>query len=159
LTGGLSWSAEHTLVRTGEATGTWAAIVTVENSTGRDFHDATLKLVAGEPRRERVMPPPQPVETAFRTLAVAEANADLAEQSFALSPLYPRARPAPLRDRESQSLSMIPPRPVKLTPRYLYRGGGPSVTAQLLLENSNAAGLGLPLPGGRVRIYESDPGG
>ena len=30
LTGGLSWSAEHSLVRTGENTGTWATSVTVD---------------------------------------------------------------------------------------------------------------------------------
>ena len=158
LTGGLSWSAEHALVRTGETGATWSASVTVENTSGREFRDATLKLVAGEPRREGTQPP-RPLRATFEGLAVAEAKADLSEQSFADYHLYTLDRPATLRDRESQSLSMITPRPIKLTPRYLYRGGAPGVAAQLLVENTAAAGLGLPLPGGRVRVYEADPSG
>jgi hypothetical protein len=89
----------------------------------------------------------------------AEEKADLGEESFADYHLYTLDRPTTLRDRESQSLSMIAPRVVKLTPRYLYRSGGSGVAVQLVVENSAAAGLGLPLPGGRVRVYESDPGG
>jgi hypothetical protein len=158
LTGGLSWSAEHTLVRTGETGATWSASVTVENTSGREFRDATLKLVAGEPRRDGTQPP-RPMQAAFERLSVAEAKADLGEQSFADYHLYTLDRPATLRDRESQSLSMIAPRPIKLSPRYLYRGGAPGVASQLLVENTAAAGLGLPLPGGRVRVYEGDPSG
>ena len=58
LTGGLSWSAEHTVVRRGDREAVWSANVTVENSTGRDYVDATLKLVAGEPKRDQPRPMP-----------------------------------------------------------------------------------------------------
>ena len=158
LTGGLSWSAEHTLVRTGETSATWAAAVTVENASGRDFRDATLKLVAGEPRRDVTMPPRPMMTMAYRDGAgAAEAKADLSEESFADYHLYTLDRPATLRDRESQSLTMLEPRAVKVAPRYLYRGGAPGVAIQLELQNTDAAGLGVPLAGGRVRIYEPDP--
>ena len=59
LTGGLSWSAEHTVVRKGESVALWSSAVTVENTTGMDFVDADLKLVAGEPSREGPAPTPQ----------------------------------------------------------------------------------------------------
>ncbi|MGH7730003.1 MAG: DUF4139 domain-containing protein [Candidatus Eiseniibacteriota bacterium] len=160
LTGGLSWSAEHTLTRTGEAGAVWAASVTVENASGREFREATLKLVAGEPRRDVAMPPrPMMIRGTALGMAAADEKADLSEESFADYHLYSLDRPATLRDRESQALSMIAPRTVKVTPRYLYRGGARGVTAQLLVENTAAAGLGVPLPGGRVRVYESDLGG
>jgi len=160
LTGGLTWSAEHTLARTGEASATWSATVMVENSSGREFRDATLKLVAGEPRRDVTMPPqPMMARATMMGIAGSEEKADMSEESFADYHLYSLDRPATLRDRESQALSMIPPRAVKVTPRYLYRGGGRGVTAQLIAENTPAAGLGMPLPGGRVRVYESDPSG
>jgi hypothetical protein len=157
LTGGLSWSAEHTLVRTGEGTGIWSARVTVENTTGREYRDATLKLVAGEPSRQGGMPQPM-LRSAVMTLG-AEAKADLGEEAFSEYHLYTLDRPATLRDREIQSLSMLVPRPVKLAPRYFYRGGAGSVTSQILIENTDAAGLGVPLPAGRVRLYESDATG
>src|SRR5439155_10804955 len=126
LTGGLSWSAEHALVRTGENTATWSAAVTVENSTGRDYRDATLKLVAGELRRDVASPMPRRME-AMMGVAAAEKSADLSESGFAEYHLYTLDRPATLRDRESQSLTMLEPRTVKVTPRYLYRGGAGGV--------------------------------
>ena len=51
LTGGLSWSAEHRLVRTGEKTAEWSSMVTVENTSGLSFDVPRLALVAGEPHR------------------------------------------------------------------------------------------------------------
>ncbi|MEK7331420.1 MAG: DUF4139 domain-containing protein, partial [Candidatus Eisenbacteria bacterium] len=158
LTAGLSWSAEHTVVRAGESGATWSAAVMVDNATGHEFRDAALKLVAGELRRETpVSPMPRRME-AMMGVAAAE-KADLSEESFADYHLYTLDRPATLRDRESQTLTMLEPRAVKVTPRYLYRGGASGVAAQLVVENSTAAGLGVPLPGGRVRVYEADPAG
>jgi hypothetical protein len=159
LTGGLSWSAEHVCVRRGEASATWSAGVTVRNETGRDFVDASLKLVAGEPRLQQPMP--QPVaEGRMMTMKMADAGGGaLSEQAFAEYHLYTLERPATLRDRESQRLTMIEPRSVKLEPRYLVRGGGPGVSTQLVVTNDAASGLGVPLPGGRVRFYEADAAG
>jgi hypothetical protein len=161
LTGGLSWSAEHTLVRNGEQKGTWSANVTVENSSGRDFVDARLKLVAGEPNRVLYAPPMPMARAGMVDMAMAaEKQADLSEQSFSEYHLYTLDRPATLRDRESQRLTMIEPRSVTTTPRYLYRGGDPrGVRTQLELQNTSAAGLGVPLAGGRVRLYDTDPSG
>jgi hypothetical protein len=159
LTGGLSWTAEHTLVRSGETGGTWSASVTVDNTSGRDFADATLKLVAGEPNRQGGRPMPVPLRSAVMSMGAEEKAADLGEQTFGEYHLYTLDRPATLHQGESQALTMLAPRTVKLTPRYFYRGGAANVTSQLVIENTNAAGLGVPLPAGRVRIYEPDPSG
>ena len=162
LTGGLSWSAEHVLVREGENGGRWSATVTLQNTCGRDFVDADLKLVAGSPNR---VASPQPIprsnfNQAVATKARALEAPDLSEQTFSEYHLYTLGRTATLRDRETQSLTMIEPKPVRLTPLYLYRGGDArGVMAQLELVNSAAAGPGVPLPAGRVRIYEADPSG
>jgi hypothetical protein len=160
LTGGLSWSAEHTLVRSGETRATWSAAVTVENTTGREFADARLKLVAGEPSRAAGPPVPMPGRAMMMEMSVAAKAPDLSEQSFSEYHLYTLDRPATLRDRETQTLTMIEPHAVTISPRYRYRGGDPrGVQAQLEVVNSAAAGLGVPLPAGRVRIYEPDPAG
>jgi hypothetical protein len=160
LTGGLSWSAEHVLVRRGETAGTWSAGVTVQNETGRDFVDASLKLVAGEPNRVQPMPPPMPMGQERMTFMKAAAAGDnvLVEQGFSEYHLYDLEKPATLRDRESQRLTMLEPKPIKLEPRYLFRGG-PGVRTQVVVQNTAAAGLGAPLPAGRVRFYEPDAAG
>jgi len=160
LTGGLSWSAEHRLTRTGETTGRWATTVTIENTSGRDYRDATLRLVAGEPRR--AVPGPEPRAMVMGAMAMSEravAKADLTEQGFSEYHLYRLDRPALVRDRESQSLVMLTERNVKIEPRYLVRQGLPGVLAQVRLVNDETSGLGVPLPAGRVRVFEPDGGG
>ena len=162
LTGGLSWSAEHTVVRRGEGSATWSTNVTIDNQTGVAFDNAMVKLVAGEPRR--ATPPPMPMAT-FRNqmkeeMMAADGSAAMSQESFADYHLYTLTQPAVLRDREAQSLVMHAPRDVRATPRYFYRGGDPrGVTTQLEVKNDAASGLGLPLPAGRVRFYEADPSG
>jgi hypothetical protein len=159
LTGGLSWSAEHVVVRRGEGAAEWSATVQIENQCGRDFVNADLKLVAGEPRRESG-PVPLPVAKGMAMEMIRSAAApDLSEQAFSEYHLYSLGRPALLRDRETQSLTMIDPHRVQVTPRYLYHGDARGVATQLELVNSAAAGLGVPLPAGRVRIYEPDAAG
>lgn len=161
LTGGLSWSCEHLLVRTGETSGTWSARVLVENTTGRSFEDAKLKLVAGEPARAGGGPV-VPQEKMMRTMAMtADAGgAALTEAAFADYHLYTLPGAATLRDRESQSLVMIEPRSVRLAPRYVYRGGDArGVAIQLEMVNSAKDGVGAPLPAGRVRCFQPDDGG
>ena len=161
LTGGLSWSAEHVLVRRGETSGTWVSRVTIDNTTGRDYVDAIVKLVAGEPARAGGgMPPPMPVMAMRAGVANAMEKADMGEESFAEYHLYTLERPATLRDRETQSLTMYDTRDIKLKPLYLYRGGDArGVRTQLELVNDAASGLGMALPGGRVRIFETDASG
>jgi hypothetical protein len=159
LTGGLSWAAEHVLVRRGETAGTWSTGVTVENQTGRDYVDATLKLVAGQPNRETPQVEAMPMMRA--TMSSADAGAaKMSEAAFADYHLYTLDRAATLRDKETQSLSMLEARPVTLTPRYLYRGGDPrGVRTQLELRNTSSNGLGVPLPAGRVRVFDTDAAG
>ncbi len=158
LTGGLSWSAEHMLVRTGENTATWSTAVNVSNTCGRDFTDAKLKLVAGEPSRTGgPVPPPQPMM--MRTMATADgmAEAKVAEESFADYHLYTVDKPMTLRDRETQAFALIDPRPIAVKPRYLYRGGDArGVLSQLEFVNSAKDGTGAPIPAGRVRCFQPD---
>ncbi|MEO5618237.1 MAG: DUF4139 domain-containing protein [Candidatus Eisenbacteria bacterium] len=162
LTGGLSWGAEHVLVRRGEGRGTWVSRVTIDNTTGRDYVDASVKLVAGEPHRAgRGMPRPMEMAAQVRTSAAdAVEKADMGEETFAEYHLYTLDRPATLRDRETQSLTMYDSRDIKMKPRYLYRGGDAGgVRTQIELVNDAASGLGMALPGGRVRIFETDASG
>jgi hypothetical protein len=157
----LSWSAEHTVVRTGERTATWASDVTVENSTGLDFVGAGVRLVAGEPRRAGGPVPPRPMM--MRSMAaegMLEKTADMSEETFSEYHLYRLARPATLRNRETQKLSMYDAKKIAVTPRYLFRGmEGNTVRAQFEMRNTAAEGPGAPLPAGRVRVYEPDASG
>jgi hypothetical protein len=160
LTGGLSWSAEHTLVRDGETGGTWGSMISIENVSGQDFEVARLGLVAGDPHRDQPMPPPIAGRVMEMNMASQKyaAPADVSEQGFSEYHLYTLDRPALLRDRETQRLVMLEDRSIKLTPRYVVRGGN-TVASQLEVMNTSAGGLGVPVPEGRVRVYEKDSRG
>jgi hypothetical protein len=159
LTGGLSWGAEHTVVRSGETGATWSTAVRVDNTSGVEFRDARLKLVAGEPRRAGGTPQPLPMMRTMAAMDGAAKSADFSEAAFSEYHLYTLDRPATLRNNETQILTMLEPRSVKTVPRYFYRAGAGGVTAQLDVTNTKAQGLGVPLPAGRVRFFERDADG
>jgi hypothetical protein len=159
LTGGLSWGAEHTVVRSGETGATWSTAVRVDNTSGVEFRDARLKLVAGEPRRAGGTPQPLPMMRTMAAMDGAAKSADFSEAAFSEYHLYTLDRPATLRNNETQILTMLEPRSVKTVPRYFYRAGAGGVTAQLDVTNTKAQGLGVPLPAGRVRFFERDAEG
>ncbi len=157
LTGGLSWQAEHVVVRAGEAAAEWSASVLMRNQSGADFQRARVQLVAGEPHRAQA--PPVPAAPIAMRMAAAEA-AEPAERPFAEYHLYTLEGPYDLRDRETRSGTLLAPRSVQVTPRYLYSGQMPGgVRAQLQLVNTKGSGLGVPLAGGRVRFYQRDEAG
>ena len=160
LTGGLSWTVEHTLVRTGETRAVWSAAVQVENTTGRDYVDAALKLVAGEPSRTGA-PSRKAAPMMMRAMSDVDGGGagEMTEAAFADYHLYTLKGPATLRDRETQSLVMIEPRPITVAPRYLYRGDARGVLSQLEFVNSVKDGPAVPLPAGRVRCFQPDDAG
>ena len=159
LTGGLSWGAEHTLVRTGETSAQWSAVVRVENTTGRDYRDANVKLIAGEVSRAGA---PRPVEEMTRAMKAqafmaADAGGAPSEQAFSDFHLYTLPGLVTLRDRESQTLVLLEPKTVAVKPLYVYRGGNASgVQWKLEMVNSAKDGTGAPLPAGRMRCYAPD---
>jgi len=158
LTGGLSWSAEHTLVRTGETTAQWSAAVRVENTTGRDYRDANVKLIAGDVSRVSA-PMPMPEMRAMKVNALMAGDAGVApsEQAFSDFHLYTLPGVVTLRDRESQTLVLLEPKTVAVKPLYVYRGGSAGgVQWRLEMVNSAKDGTGAPLPAGRVRCYAPD---
>ena len=157
LTGGLSWSAEHTLVRTGETTAQWSAVVRVENTTGRSYPDASVKLIAGDISRAGApIPRTEPPMMAMKVLSMDAAGEAPAEQAFADYHLYTLPGTVTLRDRESQTLVLLEPKSVAVRPQYIFGGHAAGVRWKLELVNSAKDGPGAPLPAGRVRCYAPD---
>jgi hypothetical protein len=159
LTGGLSWAAEHQLVRTGETTARWSSVVRVENTTGRTYTDARVKLIAGNVARTGAPPPhlPRPEVMAKMMDQVGNAGGAPEEQAFSDYHLYTLPGTQTLRDRESQTLVLIEAKDVQVKPLYVYRGGDMAgVQSRLELVNNAREGTGAPLPAGRVRAFMPD---
>lgn len=183
LTGGLSWRADYVAVvadgngDAGDDAGARVALsarAIVENTSGTDFTDATIGLVAGDVRR--VSPPAQAKMRAGMRGEMMPMAADAAMSPpppEALGQLHLYALPAPtgLRDRQTRQFALMDTRalPVERTyvseqPAWAFeRAPGattpthPAVTLSFVNPSSDAEGL--PLPAGIARIYARDGGG
>jgi hypothetical protein len=173
LTDGMTWSADYVAVvdaedRLADLVG-W---VTVENRSGAAFENATLKLVAGDVRR--VTPPEMDRMQMMRAevMAAKSAAPSFQEESFFEYHLYTLDRPTTIKDNQTKQLALFqaPGVPVKkklllVGQPWYYRGQAGTLTQDrkvavvLEMKNDKAAGLGLPLPKGTVRVYKKDRSG
>ncbi len=183
LTRGLSWSADY-VARLDPASDEMAleSWATVTNTTGTDFPNAKITLMAGSPSRAAV-------EAKNRRLQDYDVSAPMAEvaeasaltrrpEPRAVGGLYAypvEARASLVQDRMNR-VRMISSGRVPIKRDYSvalpgiggwedgsWRSGGnpPRLNAQLAVSfaNASAGGLGVPLPSGAVRAYELESGG
>jgi hypothetical protein len=179
-TTGLSWSADYTAVLgAGDRALDLAGWVTVNNTSGATYDRAELKLVAGDVHRA---PPPQPVTTVTTREAAAKSEVEedrpaFVEKSFFEYHLYTLGRQTTIADQSVKQIELFDPvESVPIVRKYMYRGapdhpwgGSPlrdrsygtttnrKVDVIVELKNEKTAGLGMPLPMGRVRVYKTDP--
>jgi hypothetical protein len=179
-TAGMSWSADYTaVVAPDEASLDLSAWVTLRNESGVGYPNARLKLVAGDVHRA-----PQPGMTPAMDEAVAlgakraGAEAGFEEKSFFEYHMYTLGRRTSIKENSLQQVELFPPASrVPCRKQFLYYGnpgiphwygGEPNmdrnwgvvtnakVDVYLEFENKAAAGLGMPLPAGRVRVNKVD---
>ncbi len=169
LTGGVSWRADYVANLNPEGNRLdLTALATLANTSGLGFEGASLRLIAGAVNRVAAARPKQ-LRRAMALESVA-ANDGAVQQAVSGRYLYSYDRPLDLADRETKLLTLFQAPSVAVTRHYrfdelvsAYRGAdqlGPVQAAIVLeVENTKAAGLGRPLPGGILRIYEPAPGG
>ncbi|MBY0509668.1 MAG: DUF4139 domain-containing protein [Rhodospirillaceae bacterium] len=175
LTGGLSWHADYVVQYDADAARmdltAWA---TITNTTGVEFKDARLKLVAGDVNR--AAPPPRPMRMMeAKTMAAnAPAMADnVTEQSLDAHHLYTIGKAVTLANQESKQLSLFSGQGIAARRELVVRNEQPYIysnavhgqipeiraDAEMVFKNDTAAKLGLPLPAGTVRVYGMDEQG
>ena len=176
-TSGLTWRADYNVTlneRNDKAD--LSAWVTLLNVCGRGFDKARLKLVAGdvqriEPRGGNAMP-----RAMMAKAAMADAEAGFQEKSFAEFHLYTLPRPIDVPQNASQQISLFPSVsgiPVEKLLVYegaamAWGGGGPidgrefgqvgntKVDIYVRLTNDKASNMGMPLPAGKMRVFQRD---
>lgn len=172
LSRGLGWEADYVmLLDDAESRGDLSGWVTLTNQSGASWTNAELKLVAGEVRRVSDR------EEARRRPTVMEAaraarDEQFREEAFFEYHLYTLQRPTTLRNNEQKQVTLLEADAFGLDKRlvfrgepYLFRGRQgdagrrQDVGVYLEFRNSEDNGLGMPLPGGVVRVYKEDASG
>lgn len=180
-TQGMTWWTDYNITLRedgGDCRMDLAAWVSLVNQSGGSFPNAKLKLVAGDVNRAPAAPEPQML---YRTM-VAEAapKADgFAESELFEYHLYTLGRRTDLPDNSVKQLELFPAvagaecrRELVFTATPTYYNYGAAMTDQgfgatqrgeagafLEFENRETNRLGIPLPGGRVRVSQASADG
>ncbi len=170
LTSGLDWRADYVAVANEKDDAiSFSGWTTITNNSGTSYPDTKLKLVAGDVHR--VQESPRYAEAYdYAVKSGAAAPQQFGTQALFEYYLYTLDRRTDIRNNETKQISLLeaPQVPVKkeyvYEPNkhvYYYNGGDTSkkVEVRLNFKNSEAQGLGVPLPKGTVRVYKKDSDG
>ena len=159
-TSGLGWSAEYVgLLSSDEKNLDLSGWASINNTSGKTYKDATLKLIAGDIHRAT---PPAPGRTMMKGIATAEMDmGGFEEKSFFEYHLYTLPRKATVADKEIKQISLFEPAQTQVKKVFMFRPdrNAKQVEVDLNFKNSKQTGLGLPLPAGRTRIFQTDTDG
>lgn len=169
LTNDLNWHSEYVAIVDREDKridlDVWA---TIENKSGITYKDANLKLVAGQIHR---LEEEQPL-LVKRAMAEGSSEAEFVERPFFEYHMYSLQRRITLRDNQTKQVSLVSASNIPAEKLFIYDGAPQRypryssskkkqkrVNVKLELTNSKENNLGMPLPGGKVRIYKKDEKG
>ena len=174
LAGNMSWTSDYVLtVARDDEHADLDGWVTVTNTSGAAYRNAHLQLVAGELNRvaSDAMAAQGMMNEAMRKDAPsAEA---FAREVFSEYHLYSLTRRTTLEENETKQIALLngTGAPIKKLfvvngQQFYYRNrqnpGSPlkdSVQVFYVFRNDEASGLGMPMPAGTVRVYQTDSKG
>jgi hypothetical protein len=170
LTGGLSWAADYVAeLSPDENSIELKGWVTLTNTSGTTYRNALLQLVAGNVNR---------VQSALqdqrqKTIDVLEEAkpAPMQEQALFEYHLYTLGRPTTIADNQTKQVELLSGHGIPVTKEYRFENVAESfneqmgeqhrvnATVRLAFTNDEKSQLGIPLPGGIVRVYKADNAG
>lgn len=172
LTNGISWHADYVLtIPKDESSMDVAGWVTLQNGSGATYTNAKLKLVAGEVNRA---PAPAPArEMMYKMEAAAGMAADSMPQQEAFGEyhLYTIPRRTTIKQNQTKQVALMDASGAKFKKKLTFNGNqgwyyspmgeekDMHAEVSIEFENKKDNALGLPLPGGVMRMYQEDSEG
>ncbi len=187
VSGGFDWNADYNIVQTGASALDIIGWVTMENSSGKEFENARVKLMAGDVNK--IQPQGQMAKRAYFAMGAGAmagnaGGSPVVEKTFDEYHLYTLQRPVTIHDQESKQVEFVRASGVKSDVIYVYDGAkieanryqgwqpdmirndatygtlsNPKVWVMREFVNSESNRLGMPLPRGKVRFYRRDTDG
>ena len=172
LAGNLSWNSDYVLtVGRDDKAADLDGWVTIVNNSGTAFKNAKLQLVAGDLHR---------IEQAYTrdareayNLAAKAAAPQFTQEAFSEYHLYSLGRRTTVADKETKQISLLTGSNVPVEKVFVVTGqnfyyhnyqnpGTPlkdPVKVFYKFKNDEKSGLGVPMPAGNVRVYQTDSKG
>ena len=170
----MSWMADYVLtVARDDARADLDGWVTVTNTSGTSYNNAKLQLVAGDLNRVQNRQDLDERMMAKAAREVAAAPPAFSREAFSEYHLYALNRKTTLLENETKQISLLGGTVVPVKKLFVVNGqnfyyrnrqapGSPlkdQVRVFYKFRNSEAAGLGMPMPAGTVRVYQADSKG
>ncbi len=160
MTDGIQWRADYSVVLAeDDAKLDMTGWVTIENNSGAEYKDATIKLVAGDVsrvREQRVMND----RAARRGVEMMEAKAPgFAEKAFMEYHMYTLGRKSTINNNQVKQIEFIEPAenvPAEKKFIYEWQKKSDKVQVKIEFENLEENNLGIALPKGKVRVFKRD---
>ena len=174
LAGQMSWLADYVLtVGRDDVKADLDGWVTVTNTSGTAYRNATLQLVAGDLHRVRHEQMADAMMQAKVAREAAAAAPAFAREAFSEYHLYALNRKTTLLENETKQIALLGGTGVPVKKLFIVNGqnfyyrnrqapGSPlkdQVRVFYRFRNAEAAGLGMPMPAGTVRVYQADSKG
>ncbi len=163
LTEGLSWRAEYILLLSHTNGGSLRSWVTLTNNSGKTYRDTEIKLVAGDIHRVRKNQEPGIRRTMM--MDRAESQQGVAQREVFEYHLYQLGEVSTLQESTVKQVAFRESVPIEYQRTYTFAHRErntveqENVEIQVVFENTESNNLGLPLPGGLVRLMQVDDGG
>ena len=170
LTGGLSWKADYVAsLSSDEKQLNLTGLVTLTNQSGVTYHNAKLQLVAGDLNlvKEGFKNP----SGVMSTVEYDRSKPALQQESLFEYHLYSLERPTTIAQNQTKQVVMLTGVGIGVKKEYRFGGitnGYTSVmgdralvnaSVRISFSNTEAGGVGMPLPKGIVRVYKNDSKG
>jgi len=160
LTDDLQWHAEYIAkVNDSDDKMDFKGWVSVDNQSGTSYPNARLKLVAGDVHRVQEYQYNEMYDYVKESGAAVPQS--FSEEALFEYHMYTLERQTDIMNNQIKQISLLASENVPVKKVFYYDGAsnGTKVQVKLNFKNSEAQGLGLPLPKGKVRVYKEDKQG
>jgi len=170
LTTGLTWQADYVGVLSPDETRlSLTGLVTLSNTSGVGYDDARLQLVAGNVNVVQAQGAAGVLRSAYSSIASVPGSVQ--QENYFEYHLYTMPRRTTIANNQTKQLSLLSARGVPVHTSLELRGSqnyyesaepdiGDRLPVGVYMTFDNKGGqLGIPLPGGIVRLYQNDSRG
>lgn len=170
-TAGMDWSADYIInLNEKETSSDIQSWVTLSNSSGVSFENATLQLVAGKVQLISNRPSQPLYKAAPRSasMSVAESTPAFQEENLSDYYLYTLDKPTNIRNQQTKQVQLFSTDNVKIEKRFIFdnmpvtSGSQKQFTNARVrydIHNTDKNRLGRPIPAGTVRVFKADSQG
>lgn len=165
LTRELNWSMDYVLVMNADGdSAQLSGWVTLSNRSGRDYDNAEVELLAGETRANArpMLARAYAADAAFEAKGASDADSEEVFEHH----LYRLKRPVTLANQQSRQTRLFESATIPVSRKLVGRASAmpagreaepikQKLDVVLSFRNTEALGLGLPLPSGTLRAFQA----